>query len=52
MDTRKEGNRVSPVTKVNFEVVDPENADLRKLITFLDEELKMAINRLICLDPI
>ncbi|WP_375102719.1 GNAT family N-acetyltransferase [Paenibacillus sp. RS8] len=41
LDTRNEGNRVPPVTEVNFEVVDPENADLRKLITFLDEELKM-----------
>ncbi|WP_339315566.1 GNAT family N-acetyltransferase [Paenibacillus sp. FSL R10-2734] len=30
-----------PVTEVSFEVVDPENVDLRKLITFLDEELKM-----------
>lgn len=41
MDMRKEGNRVLPVTEVSFEVVDPENADLRELITFLDEELKV-----------
>lgn len=41
MDTRKEGKFVSPVTEVNFEVVDPENTDLRELITFLDEELKI-----------
>ncbi|WP_340008738.1 GNAT family N-acetyltransferase [Paenibacillus sp. FSL K6-0276] len=41
MNTRKEGNRVLPVTEVNFVVVDPENADLRELITYLDQELKV-----------
>lgn len=29
------------VTEVNFEVVAPENADLRRLITFLDQDLKV-----------
>lgn len=31
---------MSAVTEVKFEVVDPENADLRTLITVLDQELK------------